>query len=185
MSALQDRGDSRTAYPQHPDHWYVEPPSAVRALLNAVRFRGTIYDPACGGGNIPLTCIEEGFRAFGSDLVYRGFGEGGLNFLTAPPLVRPDNVIMNPPFKDALAFIQRALEIVDHKVAVFIRLAFLESAKRKPFFETAPLSRVLVFSDRVSCPPGGTDIKAEGGKVAYCWLVFDKDHSGPPTVGWL
>lgn len=168
------------------DDWYVEEPAAVHDLLDAERFRGAVYDPACGGGNIPMCCRARGMTAHGSDLIYRGFGTGHHDFLTGAVLYpNVANIIMNPPFSLAQAFIEKALEVVDHKVAVFTRLAFLEGQARQKFFRFSPLSRVLVFSRRVRLSPGGVELKASGGKVAHCWLVFDRDNRGPPTIDWL
>lgn len=55
------------------DDWYVEPPEAVAALFDNVRFVGWVHDPACGAGNIPKIARQYGYNASGCDLVDRGF----------------------------------------------------------------------------------------------------------------
>lgn len=167
--------------------WFVEPAWAVEALLDVERFSGVVYDPAAGSGTIPGVLCGRGYRATCSDLVDRGNGiVGGADFLTMPERERVDNIVSNPPYDQAEAFVRKALLIARYKVAFILRLSFLESRRRREMFERTPLARVWVFSDRVSMPPGGRpDIEAKGGSVAYAWFVWDHDHRGPPALGWL
>jgi hypothetical protein len=65
------------------------------------------------------------------------------------------------------------------------RLALLEGIKRRQLLQTTPLARVWVSSRRVSMPPGGTDINAKDGAIAYAWFVWVHGHVGPPTIGWV
>jgi hypothetical protein len=57
--------------------------------------------------------------------------------------------------------------------------------KRQLMFRETPLARVWVSRRRVSMPPGGTDIEAKGGSIAYAWFVWDHRHTGKITVDWL
>jgi hypothetical protein len=180
-----------SGYDRNDADWYCEPAVAVEALLDAERFIGEVYDPACGGGNIVEVCRARGLNAWGTDLVDRcgqKYGAAGVDFTSPVPTHcrgNVDNVITNPPFRHAEPFIRNALDRARYKVAVLVRLAFLEGQKRRVLFESLPMSRVLVFSRRISMPPGGQGIEAKGGAVAFCWIVFSHDHRGPPTVGWL
>jgi hypothetical protein len=45
-------------------------------------------------------------------------------------------------------------------------------------FRETPLARVWVSSRRVSMPPGGTNIEAKGGSIAYAGFVWDHRHTG-------
>lgn len=181
---LRDRADN---------DWYVEPRWAVDLLLDAERFAGNVWDPACGSGNIPAACRSRGLRAFGSDKVYRGWGLRAADFLEegrAPDVDPPyDNIITNPPYAHAEAFIHRGLEIARFKVAMLLRLSFLESRRRAEMFATTPLARVHVFAERVSMPPGhlleAGEVEAKGGTIAFAWFVWSHDHQGPPTLSWL
>ena len=79
-----------------------------------------------------------------------------------------------------------AENVARHKVAMLLRLTFLESQRRTDLFEQTPLARVWVFANRVPIAPGnGCAITGSGSKTAYCWFVWDHDHQGPPTLGWL
>lgn len=200
MSALAtvDSSAMQTPRARQANDWYREPAWAVDALLDAERFVGSIHDPACGAGMIPDRCRARDLYATGSDIVDRGWPDVGiLDFAAAAPddfSDRPDNIICNPPFELAECFIDHALGIARFKVAMLLRLAFLEagtdprkpkSVLRRRVLEEAPLARVLVFASRVSMPPGDVAVEAKGGAVAFCWLIWDHDHRGPATFGRL
>lgn len=169
--------------------YYVEPRWAVDALFNAERFVGRIVDPACGSGNIVRAAWDRGFVAAGFDVVKRCPIAEQHDFFERHPqhdLIYPtDNIVCNPPYGLAERWVIRALDLANHKVALLLRLAFLESEKRRVMFESTPLARIHVFAKRVSMPPGGLDVPAKGGKTAYGWFVWDLDHQGPPTLHWI
>lgn len=185
-------------YDQHPEHFYIEPISAVTALIEAEPFEGTIYDPACGSGTIPRTFRSRGFKVMSSDVVQRFHGADidNLNFRPFDFLrhdypVRVANVVSNPPYKLAEEFLFKALDVANCKVAFLLRLAFLEGRGRadRVFNGKTPLARVHVFPNRVNMPPGhllqSGAVKREGGKHAYGWFVWDHAHKGDATVKWL
>lgn len=184
-------GAKRTrARSQH--DWYVEPRWAVDALFDAVEFDGSIWDPACGAGN-----IVDAYRAragflygHGSDVVFRGCdGAGVRDFLKDPAWVTGADIVCNPPFGLAEEFIARALELSRRKVAMLLRWSFAEGGTGKSTkqklrawcLDEAPLAHVLVFAPRVSMPPGGLGIEAKGGAVAFGWFVWDKQWAGPAS----
>lgn len=177
--------------------WYSDPPEATEALLRVERFAGLSWDPACGAGTIPTMMHAAGLDAMGTDIVDRGFRNPGqvprfhlADFLkTTPPAPRIDNIVSNPPFNLAREFIDCALVMASHKVAMLLPLTFLEGAKRAAWLETTPLARVHVFSWRISMPPGelltAGKVKPEGGKKAFAWFVFERGWKGPPQVRFL
>lgn len=190
LMASRIAGNPRGSGYRRVDHdWYLEPVEATSALLATERFVGTIYDPACGQGNILKACHQADIvNAYGTDIIYRGGpGRGGVDFLdaTLPIREQPDNIICNPPFKLATEFAEQALRVARHKVAFIQRLTFLEGQKRSEFLRSSPLARVYVFANRISMPPGGTDVTPKGGFMAYAWFVWSHDHKGPPTIDWI
>lgn len=177
-----------SGYERHADEWYVEPPWAVDALLAVERpFIGPVMDPCCGGCNIVLQVMRHGGVAvYGSDIVERcGMQAYTMPFAESLPRCSPVSVISNPPYGVASEFIDCALAHTRDRVCVLLRLAFLESIKRREWFKTVPLARVWVSSKRMSMPPGGSDVPAKGGAIAYAWFVFEHGYSGPPIIGFL
>jgi len=186
------KGNPRgSGFARNANDWYVEPPWAVRALFDAEPFSGVVWDPACGRGTIPRVAKEYGLASLGTDLVERGFGGGGTDFLRHSPAT--DNIVSNPPYRIIGGFTARALTLAKRKVAIFARLALLEGRKRGAWFPTTPFSRVLVFSARVNCPPGESapafDAPIEdwglGGAIPYAWFIWDHAHTGDARVGFL
>lgn len=72
--------DRSSGYARNAHDWYVGPPWAVDDFLDAQRFAGGIWDPACGRGTIPIVAGRRGYASFGTDLVDRGFGLTGTDF---------------------------------------------------------------------------------------------------------
>lgn len=179
------KGNARSSgYERAAHEWYCEPPRAVLALLDVERFIGPIHDPACGGGNIPTVAKERGYEATGADIEDRGYGEVR-DFLSDRGLYA--NVICNPPFKLATQFTLRSLEQSSGKVAILQRLAWLEGRARfDHLFLPGYLHRIWAFSSRISMPPGGLDVPAQNGSVAYAWFVFEKTRrAAMAEIGWL
>lgn len=178
--------------PREVNDWYIEPVEAVEALLRAERFSGASWDPACGIGTIPLAMESEGHDALGSDLADRTEGAYPIHDFLGDqrgPRVTPDNVVCNPPFKLARQFVDKALTIASHKVAMLLPITFLEGQARARWLATTPLARVHVFSWRISMPPGelltSGKVEAKGGKKCFAWFVWEIGWQGPPQVRLL
>lgn len=85
----------------------------------------------------------------------------------------PNLIISNPPFNQALEFIQKALNDVtdDGYVIMLLRLNFLESKSRKSFFDKYMPTYIYVHHKRMSFnDTGGTD------SIAYCHMVWKKNN---------
>ncbi|UAK24203.1 hypothetical protein [Sphingomonas nostoxanthinifaciens] len=161
-------------------------PAATTALLAVERFDGPIWEPACGDGAMSRVLEAAGHTVISTDLIDRGYGEGGRDFLMewAP---RAPNIVTNPPFRWASQFVDRALQLTTGKVALFLRLAFLEGQDRGRWFPTTPLARAWIMSRRVPIARGrlaGPDEQG-GGVIAFAWFVWERGHCGPPVLGWL
>jgi hypothetical protein len=163
--------------------WYVEPSRASEALFRVETFDGSVWDPACGKGNIVYSALAAGIQAYGTDIVNRhpidppGYG-GELDFLEAA-YARADNIVTNPPFyraKGAEAFIRKALSLVGGKVAAFVDIRFIAGGERaRGIFSEFPPESVWIIHPRVSCPPGAyleAGGKAGNGSSDWCWLVW-------------
>jgi hypothetical protein len=160
------------------EDFYPTPAWATRALLGCESFLGSIWEPACGNGAIAKVLIEEhGLDVRCSDLFDRGFGETGLDFLTTDSQTWWDNIITNPPFNLAEDFVHIGLRTIRSKLALLLRLSFLESTKRyDSIFSKKPPARVWIFSERITFYPNGLQT-AGSGTLAYAWFVWDKTSS--------
>ncbi len=179
------------------EDYYATSPEAIDKLLTVEEFHQEIWEPAVGGGHLAKRLAEKGFDVFASDIVNRGYPNTYIiDFLDTDyiketyPRIKRD-IITNPPYKFAQQFVERALDVVadGYKIAMFLKLTFLEGKARKKLFDKFPPKKVYVFSERVMCAKNGDfeGMKAGGGSaVAYCWVVWTKGFSGGGTiVEWI
>ena len=156
--------------------FYSTPAWATYALIENERFEGDIWECACGDGSMTEVLSRTGVRVVSSDLYDRGFGEPGYDFLTSNR--RAANIITNPPYHSAEGFVAQCLNLAEAKLALLLRLAFLEGASRtRTNFHKYPPARVWVFSERITFYPKGAKL-AGSGTTAYAWFVWDKTRSG-------
>lgn len=178
---------NESGYAREKDDFYATPPEATRQLLDAESFSGPIWEPACGDGAISRELRARGYETIDTDLVDRGYGEPGIDFLMEwQP--RAPNVVTNPPFKLSTKFVQKALDLTTGKVAMLLKVGFLEGVERAPVFDVAPFARLWVFRRRQTFLRNGDEaiaMNGAGGMIAYGWFVWDHSHKGPPTLGWL
>jgi hypothetical protein len=162
---------------RHKDDFYPTWPAATKALLAHEQFQGFVWEPACGAGDMSRVLREAGYLVTSTDLHDHGYGRPGADFLAykGPGL---GDVITNPPFKHAQAFIEKALSLPNtRKVAMFLRLAFLEGQRRKTLFESTPLKAVYIMSRRVPMQRGRQAVEGDTqGPLAFAWFVWCKDR---------
>ena len=121
--------------------YYATDPRAVELLLEMEAFAPVIWEPACGEGHISKVLEAHGHEVISTDLIYRGFGDPDpLDFLTETIEGFEGDIITNPPYSVGLEFVERALESVrpGGKVAMFLKVQFLEGQKRGEFFRKSP-----------------------------------------------
>lgn len=189
MSLNQRNAKSMTGaagdFKREANDFYATPHSATRALFATEKFEGGLWEPSCGDGQICMVAKECGHEIVGTDLIDRGYSEGSRDFLQEKSLLAP-NIVTNPPFKLAEPFIRHSLELGAEKVAMLLRLQFLEGARRRKMFESTPLARVLVFSKRI---PRMHNPDYEGPKcsslIAFAWFVWDRGHNGAAEIRWI
>ncbi len=169
------------------DDYYATEPIAIHKLCEVEKFTPMVLEPAAGGGHMVNALMEHGYTVVASDIVDRsGRGYAIMNFFdrVAPCAV---DIITNPPYKYAKEFVEHALNIVDngHKVAMFLKLTFLESKSRRALFEKYPPKKIWVFSERVRCANNGDFENTHGAAIAYAWFIWEKGYNGETTVGWI
>lgn len=165
--------------------YYATEPRAVELLLEQERFNHVIWEPACGEGHISSVLKEYGYEVKSSDLVDRGYGLGGIDFLSVAEKGREVDIITNPPYKYAKEFVEKSLDVVapGRKVAMFLKLTFLEGKGRRDLFRNNPPQTVYVSSARLQCGKNGDFTGAS--MVAYAWFVWRKGYPGPTNIKWI
>lgn len=166
-----------------PEHdFYPTPKGATLALLGAEKFPLRIWEPACGDGAISQVLIERGYSVVSSDLIDRGYGAGEVDFLKA--VRQADAIITNPPYNLAEEFVIHALDLHIEKLALLLKLAFLEGQHRSCLLERTHLSRVWVFRNRLTMTRNGEPMR-NGGMIAFAWFVWERGWANPPQIGWI
>lgn len=181
-----------------PHDWYVEPQWCSARLFEEEVFRGSIHDPAAGGGNIVRAAQAHGYIATASDIVDRrsitNFWPEVVDWL-APNNHPFTNIVSNPPFglcddrkSRSHPFVERCLERAERKVALLMPANWVQGDQRSRWLERTPLRRVWFLSPRPSMPPGHVltaGMKPGNGTTDYAWFVWQKDYDGPPEIRWL
>jgi hypothetical protein len=162
----------------------------------------TCREPCANRGHM-VRPLKEAFGAvLASDVHDYGAGFKVQDYLFGPPsmLDRTDWTFLNPPFRLAKEFIERALDLSDEGVAVIARTAFLEGESRYRDLYARPETRpdhVLQFAERVVMlkgrlvrsgdldPTEDNPDKKAGTATAYCALVYFKRRTGPTLFDWI
>ena len=147
-----------------------------------------VWEPSCGAGHLSKRLEERGYKVYSTDLVDRGYGRGGCDFLSLDKEnVWNGTILTNPPYKFAKEFIEQALRLVTpgNKVFMFLKLQFLESKKRRKLFDTKQLKTLYVSSCRIICAMNGEFDKYPSSAIAYGWYEFEKGYHGDPIIKWI
>ena len=139
--------------------YYATDPRAVEHLLDLERFSNDIWEPACGEGHISKVMEQHGHFVRSTDLVDRGFGEGGIDFLMQWERWYGD-IVTNPPH-------------------------FWKGRQDKLSLRNTPPRRVWVSVHRLECPMNGVFANGKGSAVCYAWFVWEKGYKGKPEIGWF
>ena len=177
---------SHTEKERQQDDYYATDPRSIDYLLEKAHPQKDIWECACGEGHLSKRLMELGFNVRSTDLVYRGFGAGGVDFLSVYAPFSGD-IITNPPYKYAKEFVEHSLEILQpgSSAYMFLKLQFLEGKARRALFETGQLKRVYVSTSRILCAKNGDFETAQSSAVAYCWYQFEKGYHGPAVIEWI
>ena len=180
------------------DDFYPTPPEAVRVLMKLIAegitlhcYDKEIWEPACGDGAISKVLdMEYDLRVESTDLVDRGYGTAGVDFLMETKMPAPW-IVTNPPYRLANDFVKHGLNLLANDVhsqgmAMFLRLSFLEGQKRyAEIFKDHPPSHVIAFSKRLTLWRGDQE-RAGNGTTAYAWFVWSRggNHGRRPELHW-
>lgn len=167
--------------------YYATEPKALELLLEKEKFASTIWECACGAGHLSKVLESHGYIVMSTDLIDRGYGTGGVDFLKFKGDFDGD-IITNPPYKYAKEFVEKALDIIPdgNRVAMFLKLQFLESKIRRKMFDKYPPRYIYVSSGRLCCAMNGEfERYSKSNAITYAWFIWEKGYSGEPRVRWF
>ena len=165
------------------DDYYATNPEAVKMLLTKYTYDAhTIMDFYTTKREIT-----------GMDLVDRGYpGTIVADFLTYKTDKKYEGIITNPPYSLAKEFVEKGMELLedDGQMAMFLKIQFLEGAKRKELFDKYPPKYIYVFRNRMATWNSGLEKDPKTGKrwattMCHAWFVWEKGSTSEPVVRWL
>lgn len=184
--------------------FYATHPKALELLLEKEEFAHIVYEPAVGQGHLADVLKDHGYAVICSDIIDRGYPNTEVqDFLTAESLAFRGDIITNPPYKYAAEFVEKAMQLIEvgDKVAMFLKLTFLEGKERYNLFRKYPPQKIYVFSSRIACAKNGdfyqrnsdgsikTDKKGNkleiGSAACYAWFIWQKGSIRLPEIDWL
>lgn len=207
MSTKDWTGNARSTFAtigasNHSDHeraahdFYATEPAAIDRLFAHPAFRipERAWECACGAGHLSEAMKRHGVQVFSSDLVERGYGVGGIDFLEArtnEACISVDNlcVITNPPYRYATEFVLHALDLMQpgDRAVFLLNIRYLEGKRRyDQIFSKHPPSRIYQFISRIRCAING-DFEAVTSALAtaYAWFEWEYDVPEQTTIFWI
>lgn len=171
---------------RHPVDYYSTDPHAVEYLLRYETFSKHILEPMVGGGAIAEVLKKHGHKVTAMDLYDRGYPDTIIqNFLEYQQKFMGD-IISNPPYTKVHEYILKALEIATGKVAMLLKIQFLESITRyNKIFKQHPPTTIYIFVKRISCYKNG-EYNPKDNAMCFCWIIWDKNNpTTTTTFKWI
>jgi hypothetical protein len=166
--------------------FYATSPEAAKWLLKLETLNKNIWECSCGQGHLSKVFEEAGHKVYSTDLIDRSYGISGVDFLQQTEIFNGD-IITNPPYKFALEFVEKGLELLKegNKLIMFLKIQFLESKGRRKLFDNYPPKIVWVSSSRMACAKNGDFETYKESASCYCWYVWEKGFTGDTIVKWF
>lgn len=177
---------SHSEHERQGEDYYATEFLATEWLCKLETFNRRILEPSCGEGHISEVLKAYGYEVTSRDIVDRGYGEVQ-DFLSFETMEWDGDIITNPPYVFAQEFVEKALQIIPNgnKVAMFLKLTFLEGKKRKELFRANPPVRIWVSSSRLKCAINGDFNSIGSSATAYAWYIWRKGYKGDTIVKWF
>lgn len=154
----------------HPEHFYPTPPEPTTAVLQHYIdvIPRVVAELSCGKGHMSRVLAAHGFTVLSSDRFHRGYGFGGIDFLSLPeiPAWKRMGLIMNPPFMHADEFIAHAHRLGFPFIAMFLKQTYWNAAKRHDLWKKHPPKACHPLTWRVDFTGGGN------ATMDCCWTIW-------------
>ena len=183
--------NSHTNHDYEENGYYATDPIAIDKLRGVFDIPHSIFEPMCGEGHLSKRLEKFGHEVWSTDLIDRGYGEGGVNFFEVEEIDEKWHILTNPNYKYAMESVLHGLKIVaeGNYVIMFLKVQFLEGKKRKvQLYDKAPPKHVFISSERITCALNADFDKMKkggGSAVAYAWFVWQKGWKGETTIKWF
>ena len=165
--------------------YYATDPKAAEILLQVEDFVD-IWECASGEDHLANVFRKHGHNVRTSDIAKRTPTTEEYDFLSMDNTSWRGDIVTNPPYKLATEFIYKALSIIreGNKVAMFLKVQFMEGKERKHLFTNFPPKTIYISSSRISCYKNGVTTYTSSA-IAYAWYVWEKGYKGPTTIKWI
>jgi hypothetical protein len=187
------RAIHRSAHQRKTRDFYATPAWVTEALLRHIRFRGPIWEPCCGDGAMSMVLAAHGHQVVSTDIVDRGFGTAGLDFLATNTVPGGCvSIITNPPYGDTgshigqsrsapamLRFLRHALVLtasVQGQLALLVRLSWVAGVRAASIMSAGPFAATIILNRRIQWFEDGDQTNT--AQHHHAWIVFD--HAHPP-----
>jgi hypothetical protein len=190
--ALAGKSESRERVE---NDFYATNPKALDMLFDAEPFgAGTYLEPSAGQGHLSNRILEliPNAKITNLDVVDRGLdGVIVADFLEYSGTEKYDYVITNPPYSLGKEFVDKGLELLKDggKMAMFLKIQFLEGEKRRDMYKNNPPKYIYVFTKRMATFNNGSEVDENGKRWAttmcHAWFVWEKGFVGESVVRWL
>ena len=173
--------------------YYATPYESIKSLLEIEKFEGDFIEPCVGGGHI-AEVLKEYYptsEIIGVDLIDRGYKNTIISNYFDYKFNGNYNIITNPPYNLAQEFLEHSMEQIQEgkKVAMFLKIQFLEGVKRRELFEKYPPKIIYVFSKRQNPLRNGEEFDENGKRwsstMCFAWFIWEKGFKGQPVVSWI
>src|SRR3954465_6746056 len=179
--------DRNLRYERQKQNFYPTPAWVTEALLRRIRPpKGRIWEPCCGDGSMAQVLESHAHRVVGTDLVDRGYGEAGRDFLVETRL--PDGVtaiVTNPPYGRRLfEFVDHALELtrpVGGMVAMLVNAQWPYGAVNSERLLHPAYEALVTLRNRIVWFPGDDGRPAKSPQENHCWLFWDWSRTPGPA----
>ena len=181
------------------DDFYATDPKSLELLLDkleedGIKLHNKIWECACGQGHLSKILENKGYNVLSTDLVDRGYGKGGVDFIEQPYPYKMNlerDVLTNPPYKYAQEFVESSMQHIanGYYCILFLKIQFLEGKARKEMFKKYPPKYIYVFSERQNPMRNGQPLDENGKKwsstMCFAWFIWEKGFGGETIVRWI
>jgi hypothetical protein len=181
-----------SGFERRPADCYETPEWVTEALLNKIKLRGYVWEPACGSGKMSKVIRAHSYECCETDIAFtpQEFIQP-LDFLTTDLLHSPypgetKTIMTNPPYNQAEAFIRHAIDLmrpVGGMVVMLLRNEYDCASRRNDLFSDPKscFSEKYVITKRIRW--------IEGSKISprhnFSWYKWDFLHNGEPGIRYL